>query len=429
MKLKHHITGTILALVFATTSALSAVTIPNLKQAPVVKTPAAPKVVATPKVPVVPKVIAAPKVPVVPKVVAAPKVPVVPKVIAAPKVPVVPKVIAAPKIPVVKVPAVKVPTAPKIPAVKAPGVVKVPTVKTPTTPKVPAVTAASKTPAIAKAPATKAITPAVTQVNTAKLKNLKDRLGVDLKAAGAGAKGDRFIRDNFGNLPGRAGSLMDGLKGKASDHDKNPLSSLPAGGGMVTTRGAAASDDPADAGDTSLLDDVINWAMSVLGTGTGGPGTQSGAGTAASGTAGSFASTAFGIMTANTGSPEDKKNEANGIIGIFRQGKKGTSNENAASQLDQVEYQEPVPDDAGTGSSGIITRADIKGLQARKNKAGEPVEEDSGSTGPVNTGANGTGKLGSLAQPVGDNAPVRAVAEDARAMQVRINSRINTGGR
>lgn len=137
MKLKHRIAGTILAIVFATTSALPAATIPQLKQAPVVKAPVAPKVVS------------------------APKVPVVPKVVSAPKVPVVPKVVSAPKIPAVKVPAVKVPTAPKVPVIKAPVVVKVPVVKTPAAPKIPVVKTitAPKIPVVAKAPAPAPVMP------------------------------------------------------------------------------------------------------------------------------------------------------------------------------------------------------------------------------------------------------------------------------
>ena len=49
----------------------------------------------------------------------------------------------------------------------------------------------------------------------------------------------------------------------------------------------------------------------------------------------------------------------------------------------------------------------------------------------MNTGANGAGKLGSLVQPAGDEtrSNVRVTGEDMRAMQVRINARINTGGR
>lgn len=132
MKTPHRITGSILAIVLAATSALPAAGIPQIKAPPTVK--AAPKIVSPPKVPVAPKVPAV-KVPSVPKVPTAPKVPVVkvpsvPKIPSTPKVPVV-KVPATPKTPAVRVPTVKVPVTPKIPAVKAP-VAKVPEVtKTP----------------------------------------------------------------------------------------------------------------------------------------------------------------------------------------------------------------------------------------------------------------------------------------------------------
>jgi len=105
MKLQHRITGTILMIAFATTTALPAATIPNLKSPPkaVAKVPSA----------VVPKV----NVPSVPKVPAV-KVPTV-------KVPVTPRIVAAPKIPAVKA-APKIPSAPKVPVVKAPVIVKAP---------------------------------------------------------------------------------------------------------------------------------------------------------------------------------------------------------------------------------------------------------------------------------------------------------------
>jgi hypothetical protein len=307
----------------------------------------------------------------------------------------------------VKVPAIKVPVTPRI--------TKVPAIaKAPATPKVPAVV---KTPVVS----------AATQINTGKLKNLKQRIGVDLKVVEAGAKGNNFIRDNFGSVPNRAGSFMDGVKANAGSHDKSPLSSIPVGGGMVTTRGAAASDDPAD--DSSIVDDAINFLSSVVGSVLSGAGTRTPAGAVGSATGGAVSGAAGTILTSNL-SVEGKKDEANGIFGIFRQGKTGTSNENAAAQLKEIEF-EPLPDDVGTGSSGVVTLTDIKGMKARKNKAGEPVEEDSGSTGPVNTGANGAGKLGSLVQPAGDEtrSAVRVTGEDMRAMQVRINARINTGGR
>ena len=133
MKLKHRITATILLIAFATTTALPAAGIPNLKNppatvkvAPAPRTPVAPRVVNLPKVPVAPKVINVPKAPVV-KVPVAPKIPVAPRIVTAPKVPAVPKIAAAPKVPVLKVPVVvKVPasvqvvTAQRISASKSP---------------------------------------------------------------------------------------------------------------------------------------------------------------------------------------------------------------------------------------------------------------------------------------------------------------------
>jgi hypothetical protein len=138
MKLRHRLTATILLIAFATTSALPAAGIPNLKAPAAIKT-AAPRAVTPPKVPVVkipaaPKIPATPKVPVV-KIPAAPKVPVV-------KTPVVPKVVSLPKAPI----AIKVPQAPKTTAVKTP-VIRVT--------KAPAVAALPKAPALVKSPVTR----------------------------------------------------------------------------------------------------------------------------------------------------------------------------------------------------------------------------------------------------------------------------------
>ncbi|MEZ5384244.1 MAG: hypothetical protein R3F13_01885 [Prosthecobacter sp.] len=134
MKKPQRITGSILAVVFATTSALPAAGIPQIKAPPTVKAP--PPVVAPPKVPSAPKVpvVKAPSVPKVPVV----KVPSVPKVPVTPKVPAV-KVPATPKIPAVRVPTVKVPATPKVPAVKVPATPRI--VKTDAAPKVPSVKA------------------------------------------------------------------------------------------------------------------------------------------------------------------------------------------------------------------------------------------------------------------------------------------------
>jgi hypothetical protein len=115
MKLKHRITGTILLIAFATTSALPAATVPQLKSPP--------KSVPAPRAPVPPKAVnipTPPKVPVV-KVPAAPRIPLVPKVVnvpAAPKIPALPKLVKTPAPPKVPVSS-KIPTPPKAPTVIA----------------------------------------------------------------------------------------------------------------------------------------------------------------------------------------------------------------------------------------------------------------------------------------------------------------------
>lgn len=128
MKLQHRITGTILAIAFATTTALPAATIAQLKNPPkaVAKVPSAP---TAPRIPVAPRIVNVPKVPAVkvpvvkvpvsPRIVSAPKIPVVK---AAPKIPAAPRIVSTPKVPVVKTP-VKVAVATRIPAVKTPATI------------------------------------------------------------------------------------------------------------------------------------------------------------------------------------------------------------------------------------------------------------------------------------------------------------------
>lgn len=183
MKLKHRITGTILAICFATTTALPAAGIPQLKSPPkAVSAPRVPAAVA-PRIPVVPKVnvpsipkvpvvkVPTVKVPVTPRIVSAPKIPVVK---AAPKIPATPRIVSAPKVPVVKAPA-----APKIPTIKTP-VVKVPVVAAPAkvldTSKLAASSTASKIPASSSA------------VSSKSSDNQTSKRAVDSSSAGARQK-------------------------------------------------------------------------------------------------------------------------------------------------------------------------------------------------------------------------------------------------
>jgi len=178
MKLRHRLTATILLIAFATTSALPAAGIPNLKTPATIKAVSAPPRVTTP-----PRVVTPPKVPVVPVI---PKIPAVPKIVQAPvvKAPATPRVPAI-KVPVVKAPTIKVPAAPKLPttprSVKAPVVVKVPTAPKPVlTVKVPAV----KQPAVVKAPV--AVKPAVV---------ISKPSSIATKASDKGSKGGNSLAD------------------------------------------------------------------------------------------------------------------------------------------------------------------------------------------------------------------------------------------
>ena len=180
MKLKHRITGTILMIALATTSALPAAGIPNLKAPP------APKVVvaAAPRVPAPPKVISPPKIPAAPRVPvvsAAPRVPKVPAL----KIPTTPKVPAAVKVPTIKIPVVKAPAAPKIPAIKTP-VVKMPAIS-----KVPVAASVVKAPVSSKLVASKTpskMAAVSTAASTKSSENQTGKRAVDSSAAGARQK-------------------------------------------------------------------------------------------------------------------------------------------------------------------------------------------------------------------------------------------------
>lgn len=213
MKTHHRITGAILAIAFATTTALPAAGIPQFKAPAAVKAaPVTPRVVTPPKTPVV-RVPNVPKTPVVPhiptvKIPATPKIPTV-------KVPVV-------KVPVVKVPnvpkIVKVPAAPKIPSVKAPAIprsVKTPVVvKVPTAPKpVPTVKVpAVKQPVTVKAPV--AVKPAVV---------ISKPSPIATKASDKGSKGGNSLADITSAPPPKTTVTIQG--GNKSSGNSNNTSS------------------------------------------------------------------------------------------------------------------------------------------------------------------------------------------------------------
>lgn len=108
------------------------------------------------------------------------------------------------------------------------------------------------------------------------------------------------------------------------------------------------AEDPAPADttteNTGIVDAFTNWVSSVVTTIVGNPAAKGVAGNVAGGVAG----TAAGILTSNN-TVEGKTDEANGIIGLFRQGKKGTISAEAAAQLEQADRL-PTHDGAIGGS-------------------------------------------------------------------------------
>ncbi len=112
------------------------------------------------------------------------------------------------------------------------------------------------------------------------------------------------------------------------------------------------AEDPAPADtateSTGVVDAFTNWVSSVVTTIVGNPAAKGVAGNVAGGVAG----TAAGILTSNN-TVEGKTDEANGIIGLFRQGKKGTISAEAAAQLEQADR---LPTHDGAIGGGPFTR-------------------------------------------------------------------------
>ena len=383
MKLKHHITSLILTIAIATSTALSAAGIPNVKAPPSIKTPVAAPKIPTVKIPTAPKVPTAPRVPVV-KVPSLPKIPNVPKVV---KVPSAPKIPVTPKVPVVRVPVTpkiaKTPVAPKIPTVK---IVSAPKVRV--TSQVPSVT--NRVPSAPK--------PAV---NSARLANLKQKLPVEVQSGITSGKGARFVSDHFaGAGTNKPGTIMDSIKQGTGTKDRNPLS---AGGPLNNMRG----DKTSQASDTGLPAWMGSKRRNAAEDADGGSKT-----TVSHGKDGS-------ITVVKNDTTTTLKADGT-VIETDKNGK--TTKYDPAG--------EPLPDDVKSGGTPVVTKDTIKGIKARKGGAGEPEEESAGSTGPVNTGAQGTGKFGSLSQPTAESAAgTRVTTFDAKGIQTRIESRINTGNR
>lgn len=254
------------------------------------------------------------------------------------------------------------------------------------------------------------ITPLAGQVDAikGKLGQLKERLeGFDGEVISAG---DRFKENAFGsaNVGNKVGGFFDQVRSQGTGNSRNPLD----GAIMDNFSGGKAghySDDDEDGG---FIEGVKNWFMSVLGSGAGGAGAKTLAGSGA----GVVGGTAFGIITANTGSPEDKANEVRGI-GAFLDLADGNYYRSDMPGPDGT----PLPDDMGS-SPTIVTGADIKGIKARKGSTGEPTGDEPSS------GAGGVAvpKTEQQGEWVNDGVGASVVVDSIamKGIEARINANI-----
>jgi hypothetical protein len=118
----------------------------------------------------------------------------------------------------------------------------------------------------------------------------------------------------------------------------------------------------------------------------------------------------------------DAKDFLNGFIAIFNSGEKDPRMPDRNGNI-----RTPLPDDVSNTTSGVITAQDLKGLLARLGSRITPTGEESRGGGAVNTGANGTGKLGSQATFTDDSVSttVSISARDLAALAIRLTSKMN----
>jgi len=252
----------------------------------------------------------------------------------------------------------------------------------------------------------------------AELDSLVDGAVVEELAGELKGAGERFLDGALGAVRPSAGSssLLDQLRGAATDPSRNPLDQQ--GTGFVGSSLGRLSEDGEEEG--GIIAAVKNFFSSVFGTAAGNPAARTPVGNGA----GAAAGAAFGILTANTGSVEDKKNEANGIFGIFRQGKTGTSSAEANEQMKMVDLDgTPNPEAPDTGGPHFVTGADLRGIAARLGGAAEYTGDSNGSGGPVTTDASSPNGTVGLWSPDIDVARAVYTKFDAKGMEARINGK------
>jgi hypothetical protein len=247
-----------------------------------------------------------------------------------------------------------------------------------------------------------------------RLRNLKTNLPVEVAQMKDAAT--RFQENSFGRVvAGGAGSQLDGLRGLAGVNSRNPIDQQ--GLGMITDRNGMLSEDPKtqegeSAKDSDWVDAISNFASSVFGS-----------------IVGKFehpAVPAWSLLTAPGGTgTEDGPANIGEAVKAFGRMSNGEYYHEGMKDVDDG-TKEPVPDDtANSGGPRIITQNDIRGLEARRNAAGEPTGDEGTTGGAINTGANGAGKTAGQSEPVNDFTPTVAVTQfDSVGLEARRMSRI-----
>lgn len=244
---------------------------------------------------------------------------------------------------------------------------------------------------------------------------LKAKLEVD--AGQVKDRGTRFQESNFGrSVTGGGGSQLDALKGAESVRSRNPIDQQ--GLGMVTGRNGMLSDDPAaekgdEGGSRSWTDAISDFASNAFGAIVGKLEFPA------------FPAWSFLSGPGSTGTEDGPANIGEAVKGFGRLGRGEYYHEGMKDVDDGT--KEPLPDDtAGSGPPRLVTKGDLKGIQARLDAAKESTGEEGSSGGAINTGANGAGKTGSLIIPATEVAGRAAVtAVDIKGIEARIQSRIN----
>lgn len=263
----------------------------------------------------------------------------------------------------------------------------------------------------------------LTELNTGKLENLKVQLQGFSSSALSKQEQMFGVGANVGNGPV---STLGQLKGSGgAGHATNPLRNSMQQNFAGSGHGHVS--DGGDADGASTWERFLTWAGSVVGSILGGAGTSSGAGTVASGPAGAVGGTAFGILTANTGSPEEKKNEFFGLIRLRHHARENTSlNAGAEDQLNQVTYEVANPE-ATSRSPSMLTPESIRGVKGRLTERGAPVRDNS-SGGPVNEQATPPGRVQTAGQPVDGwdtTAASTLTNENVKAVAARVLGDVN----